>query len=217
MSKFNRYGRFYDWYLRNWIPINKQASILDIGCGYGQLLRFFSKRGYSNVIGVDISSEQVEFAKKVHPNVIQANALEFLEQHIGQFDLIVAIDLVEHFTKEEMVLFLDASYQSLKPKGQLIIQTPNADSPFALVHGFGDFTHELCLNINALKGIMTVCGFNEVEGRETGPIPFGLFSFVRLVLWKLIRFAIIAYNVIETGGSGSGIFTRVFISRGVRQ
>ena len=217
VSKFDRYGRAYDWYLRRWMPKDKKVKILDVGCGYGRLLHFFSKRGYSNVTGVDISSEQVEFAKKIYPNVIQADALEFLEGQTEQFDLIVAIDLIEHFTKEEVIRFLDASYQALKSGGQLIIQSPNADSPFGLVHAFGDFTHEVCLNISSLSGVMAVCGFTKIEGREVGPVPYGLFSLPRWILWKLIRLMIMSYNIIETSGPGSNIFSRVFIASGVKQ
>jgi len=215
-SEVDRYGRIYKWYLRNWMPKDKQANILDAGCGCGHLLQCFSMWGYSNVTGVDVSPEQVKFAKKIHPNVIQADTLEFIEGQKEQFDLIVAIDLIEHFTKEEVVRFLDACHKSLKSGGQLIIQTPNADSPFGPIPGFGDFTHEIYLNIGSLRGVMTVCGFIEIEGRETGPIPYGLFSLLRWILWKLIRLMIMSYNIIETSGPGSGIFTRVFIARGIK-
>jgi len=216
VSKFDRYGRAYDWYLRRLMPNDKKAKILDVGCGYGRILQFFSKRGYSDVTGVDLSPEQIEFAKKIYPNVIQADALEFLESHQEQFDVILAIDLIEHFTKEEIMRFLDASYQALKPGGQLIIQSPNADSPFGVVHGFGDFTHETFVNISSLSSIMTICGYTGIEGRETGPTPFGIISFIRWILWKFIRFMIVVYNIIETSGPGRGIYTQVFIARAVK-
>jgi 2-polyprenyl-3-methyl-5-hydroxy-6-metoxy-1,4-benzoquinol methylase len=216
LSEIDRYGKAYDWYLRGWLPSDRQVNILEVGCGYGRLLRFFSKRGYTNVAGVDVSPEEVELAKKIHPNVVQEDALEYLEKHTEQFDIIVAIDLIEHFHKDEVVRFLDLCRYALRPGGRLIIQTPNADSPFGLMHRYNDFTHEVCFNLDALARLMRVCGFTEIEGRELGPAPIGVLSSGRWVLWKLFRLLLIAYNIIETGGPGRGILSRIFIVRGAR-
>lgn len=216
VSGFGRYAKAYRWHLRGWLPENKQAKILDVGCGYGRMLQFFSKRGYTDVTGVDMSPEQIEFARTIHPNVVQANALEFMGGHEEQFDMILAVDLIEHLTKDQILQFLDLSHRALKPGGQLIIQTPNADSPFGTIHAFGDFTHEVFLNINSLGAVMQVCGFTGIEGRETGSVPCGLRYFSCWVLWKFVRLMIMAYNIIETSGPGSGIFTRVFIARGIK-
>jgi 2-polyprenyl-3-methyl-5-hydroxy-6-metoxy-1,4-benzoquinol methylase len=216
LSEIDRYGKAYEWFLRGWLPEDKQANILEVGCGYGRLLRFFSERGYSNVTGVDISPEEVELAKKIHPNVVHENALDFIEKYTEQFDLIVALDLIEHFHKHEVVRFLDACRQALRPGGHLVIQTPNADSPLGLMIRYGDFTHEVCFNLNSLTKLMKVCGFSEVEGREQGPAPIGILSFGRWILWKFARLFLLCYNLIEMGRRKKNIFSRVFIVRGVR-
>ena len=214
----DKWGRFYDISLCGWLPANKEAAILDVGCGYGRLLRFFSKRGYTNITGLDISPEQVEFARKIHPKVILGNALEFLSAHPDEFDLIVALDIIEHFHKDEVIRFIDVCYQALRSGGRLIIQTPNADSPWSLAVRYGDFTHETCFSPRSLEGLMRMCGFTGFEAREQGPYYVaGVFSFVRWLLWKLVRFKLLAYNLIETGSAGSNIFSRVFIASGVKQ
>jgi 2-polyprenyl-3-methyl-5-hydroxy-6-metoxy-1,4-benzoquinol methylase len=213
----DRLGRAYDVYLRGWLPADKNAAILDVGCGYGCFLRFLSKRGYTNAAGVDVSAEQVELARKINQNVVEANALEFLEAHVSEFDLIVSIEVIEHFRKDEVVRFLDVCYNALRPQGRLIIQTPNADSPFCFANRYGDFTHETCFNLRSLANLMKLYGFTAIEGRELGPIPCGLFSSVRWLLWKLVRLSLLAYNMIETGSQGSNIFSRVFIASGVKQ
>ncbi len=194
-----------------------KQCLLQYGFPENRLLRFFSKRGYTKVTGVDVSPEQVKLARQIHPNVIHGDALEFLKGHKEEFDLIAALDFIEHFYKDEIVNFLDACHRVLRLGGVLIIQTPNADSPFGLVCGFGDFTHEVFLNISSLSGVMTVCGFTEIKGREVGPVPYGLFSLPRWILWKLIRLMIMSYNIIETSGPGSNIFSRIFIASGVKQ
>ncbi len=216
VAEADRWGKPYDAYLRGWLPTDKKVSILVVGCGHGRLLRFFSKRGYTKVTGVDVSPEQVKLARQIHPNVIHGDALEFLKGHKEEFDLIAALDFIEHLYKDEIVNFLDACHRSLRLGGALIIQTPNADSPFGLTHRYNDFTHEVGFNRNALVRLMRVYGFTGIEAREQCPVPRGLFSAVRWVLWKFIRLLLLAYNLIETGSCGSGILSRVFILRGAR-
>src|SRR4051794_17756849 len=68
-----RWGKAYRWYLRGWLPEHKDASIVELACGYGRLLQFFKQHGYWNLQGVDISPDQVALARQVVPNVAQAN------------------------------------------------------------------------------------------------------------------------------------------------
>ena len=45
-----------------WFPINRDAHILDIGPGYGELIELLAKDyGYTQVHGIDISLEVVDF------------------------------------------------------------------------------------------------------------------------------------------------------------
>jgi len=212
----DRWGEPYDAWLRGWLPDDRAAPIVDVACGYGRLLRYFARRGYTNVRGVDISPEQVAIARTIAPDVELGNVVTYLEQHRGEFALVTAMDIVEHFSKDEVLAFLDACHGALRPGGAVIIQTPNADSPWSSTTRYGDFTHEICLNAQVLKTLLGVCGFRDFEAREQGPVPRGPASLVRAALWRLVRAGAILRTVIETGGPGSGILTRVFVARGVR-
>jgi SAM-dependent methyltransferase len=214
-----RWGRAYDWYLRDWLPADKDASIVDLACGAGSLLHFFRQRGYSNVAGVDISPEQVALSRQVTDDVAQDNVLNFLQTRENSFDLIAALDLVEHLQRDEVLTFLDGCCAALRPGGRLILQTPNADAPWAASVRYGDFTHELCFQSNSLGRLMRLSGFVNVAGREQGPVPRGYSaaSSMRYILWRCIRLSLQFYNVVETGGSGSGIFTRVFLMSGTKK
>src|ERR1700690_659879 len=97
LEEMDRWGQAYDFFLRGWLPDDPGAPIADIACGYGRLIRFFSKRGYTNVCGVDVSREQVEIAQTISPRIALGDAVEFLGRNVGQFALITAIDIVEHF------------------------------------------------------------------------------------------------------------------------
>jgi 2-polyprenyl-3-methyl-5-hydroxy-6-metoxy-1,4-benzoquinol methylase len=51
---------YFNWY-DPYLPKNKDARILDFGCGIGHFLYFLNKMGYSNFVGIDISPQQVAF------------------------------------------------------------------------------------------------------------------------------------------------------------
>jgi len=214
----SRWGKAYDYYFRGWLPKQKNASVVDLACGGGKLLYFFKQRGYSDIHGVDISPEQVQLSRQVISAVYQESVLNFLKSHPDSYDLITGLDIIEHFYKDEVLDFLDLCYGALKQGGRLIIQTPNAESPWGTTHRYNDFTHETCFNPNAILRLLRLCGFADDEAREQGPIPNGysIKSSVRHFIWQGIRTGLKLWNIAETGGEGSGVFTRVFLVSGVK-
>jgi 2-polyprenyl-3-methyl-5-hydroxy-6-metoxy-1,4-benzoquinol methylase len=198
----HRWGRAYDHYLRGWLPNAKDAAIVDVACGGGKLLHFFKERGYSNVQGVDLSPEQGQIARQVVPMVHEENTIDFLERSRASFDLITGLDVIEHLHKPEVLRFLDAAHDALKPGGRLVLQTP-----------------KVCFNPNALSRLMHLVGFKDIEPREAGPVPWGhsLTSSLRAGVWQMYRIVFKIWNLAETGSAGSGIFTRVFLISGMNR
>jgi 2-polyprenyl-3-methyl-5-hydroxy-6-metoxy-1,4-benzoquinol methylase len=96
-----------------------------------------------------------------------------MERRQDTFDLITGFDVIEHLHKPEVLRFLDAAFRALRPGGRLVLQTPNADSPWGTMHRYNDFTHEVCFNPNALSRLLKLAGFDQVEAREAGPVSFG--------------------------------------------
>ena len=216
-EELERWSAPYASYFEGWLPADRAAPIADIACGYGRLIRFFIRQGYTNVCGVDVSPEQVAIARQVSPRVELGDAIEFLGRHRGEFALLTGLDIVEHFTKAEVMPFLDACHAALQPGGALILQTPNADSPWSFGMRYGDFTHEVCYGPQVLKSVVSVCGFTGFEAREQPPVAHGALSALRLALWRIIRAGMVFRNLVETGTPGSGVHTRVFIARCLRE
>lgn len=211
-----RWGKAYDYYLRDWLPVDKEATILDIACGGGKLLHFLQERGYQCLKGVDISPEQVRLARQVIPEVKESDVLDFLVEHRDCFDVILGLDIIEHFQKDEALRFLDGCCSALKPNGRLILQTPNGCSPLGGAIRCGDFTHEVCFTPDSITRLMQLCGFRNIEVREQGPIPWGYSakSTARYAVWQGIRLGLMLWNVVETGNTGSEVFSRVFLASG---
>jgi 2-polyprenyl-3-methyl-5-hydroxy-6-metoxy-1,4-benzoquinol methylase len=214
-----RWGRAYHSYFEGWLPGSRDASIADLGCGRGRLLYFFRHQGFVRLYGVDASPSQVRLARQVVPEVVQGDVFDFLEQSEGGFDLVAALDLIEHLRKDAVLDFLDLCHARLKPGGRLILQTPNADSPWVSGVRYGDFTHEICFSPPLLARLLRLCGFVDIEARETGPVAWGYSaaSTVRFALWQGIRALLRLWNLVETGEPGSGVLTRVFVISGCKR
>jgi 2-polyprenyl-3-methyl-5-hydroxy-6-metoxy-1,4-benzoquinol methylase len=209
------YGKSY---FKGWLPRDLSAPVLEVACGGGRLLHLLKRLGYTDVSGVDLSPEQVALSRQVLPEerVHHEDVIAFLEQHKGQFHLIIGLDIVEHFEKDECLRFLDACREGLGPGGRLVLQTPNAGCFWGAEHRYNDFTHEIGFNPNSLTRILSLVGFEGVVTRELGPVPHGVFSSVRWVLWRILRLKLMLWNLVEIGDSGSGVFTRNFLASGRR-
>ena len=213
------WGRAYRHYLRGWLPESPAAPMLDVACGGGKLLYFYKMLGFTNLTGVDISSEQVRLARQVIPEVKEANVLDYLDCEKGRFEWISGLDIVEHFHKQEVLRFLDSCNSTLNIGGRLVLQTPNADSPWGSMYRYGDFTHEIAFNPHVLTRLLELTGFRDIEAREMGPVPIGhsLTSTCRYAVWQGIRSCLRLWNLSEMGHAGSGVFTRVFLISGIKR
>ncbi len=177
---------------------DKSASILELGCGHGALLLLLADLGYEHVAGIDVSEEQVALAKEQGLNNVKQTSIDsFLTGSDEKFDVIIGIDLIEHFTKDELVTLLQLIRNSLKPNGVVIFRTPNCDAPFGSTYSFGDFTHEVHLNFLSAQQLMLGTGFHDVEILPSY-IEVGGFlkNLIRKIIWleviilsRLILFA----------------------------
>lgn len=158
---FNREKwRFSREILPHFEGVHKDAKVYDLGCGSGSLIKLLKENGYVNLKGLDLSQEQVKFAHSMGvTEVEEGDAIEYLKSYSGKFDVIVGTDIIEHFTKDELVELLKLIQVKLAPNGKAIFRTPNLDSLFASVFANGDFTHENYLNASSAQQVMLACGF----------------------------------------------------------
>jgi 2-polyprenyl-3-methyl-5-hydroxy-6-metoxy-1,4-benzoquinol methylase len=199
-------------YYGKFLPKDKNAKIIDLGCGNGGIIYWLQQIGYSKTEGVDISSEQIGQGRKMGiKNIFQADIKEFLNNKINQFDIIFTRDLIEHFNKEEIINILEQVYGSLKTDGLLIIQTTNAENPFGGRFRYGDFTHEISFTESSIRQVLLVSRFNEIKVYPVRPVIHGLKSLFRNLLWRWIELEIKFYLLVETG-SAKGIFTQNLIA-----
>jgi 2-polyprenyl-3-methyl-5-hydroxy-6-metoxy-1,4-benzoquinol methylase len=195
------YKIYKKWYLPLIKNFSKDASIIDIGCGAGRMLQFLKMEGYTNTFGIDISEEQVKKAKNKELNVKVHNYFDFASTSPQKYDIIFALDFVEHFYRDEMIELFRGINSFLNENGILIIHTPNGDGLFPQHIIYGDLTHLTIFNSNSLAQLLRSTGFNQIECFETGPVTKNMKGLIRLLLWKIIRLLFQFVRIIETGRS----------------
>jgi 2-polyprenyl-3-methyl-5-hydroxy-6-metoxy-1,4-benzoquinol methylase len=170
---------------------SRKSSILDLGCGSGSLIYTLNKAGFQETLGIDLSEEQVALAHSFGVTSVQkGDILKVLkDEHIPKFDVITGMDIIEHFTKDELVTLLKLIQQKLNTGGIALFRTPNLDAPVASAYAQGDFTHENYMNASSAQQVFLACGFSHVSVRESNmQIPGFLKEIIRKCLWIGLKF-----------------------------
>ena len=197
--------------VRRHFPADRNARILDLGCGHGALLYVLHAAGYTQATGVDRSAEQVAAARRLGiAGVSEGDVFQTLAGCAdGSLDVVVAFDLIEHFGKDEVVPLVDEVHRVLRPGGLWIVHVPNAEGLFGAHSRYADFTHEVAFTRASLSQLLLASGFSRVACYEDTPVPHGAVSVFRAVAWWVIRQALMFYVAVETGSWDRGaVFTQ---------
>ena len=115
----------------------------------------------------------------------------FLKENIEKFDVITGIDIIEHFSKDELMEVLNAVRNSLKANGIAIFRTPNLDAPFATLFANGDFTHENYLNYSSANQVLLTAGFSEIQVFDSLMRSDNFLKEIcRKIIWSVVKFFI---------------------------
>lgn len=152
--------------LPNWLSqelkTDKNASILELGCGYGQNLRAFMKAGYKNIKGIDISDEAVSFCREKGLPVIHKDVLDYDGE---RFDLVYMSHVLEHLDKNQIIPMLKHIRENLlSPRGgRLCIAVPNAQSNTDCYWMYEDFTHNTLFTAGSLLYVLREAGYTDIR------------------------------------------------------
>lgn len=106
------------------LGIPKDAAILELGCGYGRVLKHLYEQGYHNLTGIDFSEKLIERAKGILPQV-QYIVGDIRTELIPQkFDVILICGVLEYISEDEQrKSMVDAVSACLKEGGKLYLET----------------------------------------------------------------------------------------------
>jgi cyclopropane fatty-acyl-phospholipid synthase-like methyltransferase len=177
------YARMYDRFL----PGDKDARILDLGCGSGHFLHFLLSRGYRNPVGVEQDVELASFVRaSITPSVISADMFTFLEsEKAANWKTVSLNDVVEHLNKSDAIRLLKLVGRILTEDGQVFIKTNNMSSPVGARGRYMDFTHEQGFTEESLLQLVRAA---DLESVYIGPESETINRFQRLALFPVYKF-----------------------------
>jgi len=200
-------------------PADRDARILDLGCGHGAIVEAALRAGYRRVEGVDASPEQVAAAKALGIGGVRQGDLRqaLAEQPPASLDVVIMFDLLHYFPPDEQVAIIDGVNHILAPGGRWIVHVPNGEAPFAGRMRYWDYLAAGAFTRASIAQILLASGFREVRCFEDVPAPHGIKSAARWLLWKAIRAVLRLYLMVETGESGrEAIFSQCLLAVAVK-
>ncbi len=111
------------WAIEEWLnrlPRREGMEILDIGCGAGNMIHHLSR--YGRVKGIELDPRPVRIAQARGYDVRQADATKGIPFPEASFDLVTALDVIEHVDNDGAILH--GACRVLKPGGHLLVTTP---------------------------------------------------------------------------------------------
>jgi 2-polyprenyl-3-methyl-5-hydroxy-6-metoxy-1,4-benzoquinol methylase len=168
-----RRAAYYRWYTRGWLDLPRETPVLDIGCGSGQFLYFLRQQGFTDLVGIDVDRTQVEIGRSLGLDCRCAPVLEFLGDGAEgrRYGVVAMLDILEHFTREELFPLLEAVSSRMEDGGRLIASVPNADSPHGLRSTYADITHEISFTPTSLSELLFCHDLEVVAFRDPWPAP----------------------------------------------
>jgi len=98
-------------------------TILDLGCGTGNFVSSLGTRlKAKSVVGIDASPTAIEYSRMKDFSVINGDLETPQQIEGGHFDLVTAMDVIEHMKTESCIL--ESAYINLRPNGYLLISAP---------------------------------------------------------------------------------------------
>ena len=154
--------------LKDLLPTNKDANILDIGFGAGTFMAACIELGYQNIFGADFGITNKSFIKKWSEGIrdlyeIETNIGDLLSGHKETYDFIHMSHVIEHIPKHSLLYVTDALYYALRKNGALLLRTPNMEGPCAMSSLFVSLGHEYGFCGSNLSSLLNICGFDDVN------------------------------------------------------
>lgn len=169
-TKYSQHRRIHPEVLKNLIEasgIDREATVLEVGCGTGNYSLAISELTGCTCWGIDPSMAMLAQARsRLAAVTFQPGWAEYLAFPAGYFDLVFSVDVIHHVC--DRARYFQEAYQVLKPGGQVCTVT---DSEWIIRHRqplsiYFPETVDLELkrypSIAQLRELMAATGFNHI-------------------------------------------------------
>jgi 2-polyprenyl-3-methyl-5-hydroxy-6-metoxy-1,4-benzoquinol methylase len=114
------------------------ASVLDLGCGEGALLRDLLKdKAFRDIVGIDVSARALQIAaRKLRVDrlpervkdrlTLRQGALTYTDARLAGYDAAVLMEVIEHVDPHRLPALEHAVFRAAHPRA-VVVTTPNAE------------------------------------------------------------------------------------------
>lgn len=163
-ATYDKKGRGYERRFGHILDGAKIQSVLDLGCATGLLSAWLCRRGYPEVVGVDLNQPLVEVARRNVPaQFVVDDAAHYLATCGRTFDVIFLLDLLEHLPRPHVVDVLRRAREAIREGGFALVRVPNMNCFLAAGKFYGDWTHQTPFTERTLEHVALLAGFSRVE------------------------------------------------------
>ncbi|MQA25524.1 MAG: methyltransferase domain-containing protein [Micromonosporaceae bacterium] len=126
------------------LDLKPGMRLLDVGCGWGGMVRHAAKAHGVKALGVTLSGKQAEWAQKAIAedglqDLAEVRHCDYRDVAESDFDVVSSIGLTEHVGKDNLPAYFQFLYEKLAPQGRLLnhcITRPNGEEPAYHSKGF---------------------------------------------------------------------------------
>jgi 3' terminal RNA ribose 2'-O-methyltransferase Hen1 len=108
------------------------STVLDLGCGEGNLLRLLvQEKQFSKIVGMDVSSNALEISarrlKNAPPTLeLIQGSLTYFDSRLAGFDAAALVEVIEHLEPDRLNALERSIFGAAQPK-TLVVTTPNQE------------------------------------------------------------------------------------------
>jgi cyclopropane-fatty-acyl-phospholipid synthase len=102
-------------------------QLLDIGCGWGSLVRYAAEKFGVHAVGITLSQEQAKLARQSTADLPVEIRLQDYREVEGSFDRVVSLGMLEHVGYKNHRRFMEVVSRRLHPHGVFVLHTIGGD------------------------------------------------------------------------------------------
>lgn len=172
------------------LQLEPGMRVLEIGCGWGGFAEYAAGELGCDVVGITLSVEQGEYAKKRIVEAGLANSvdirIEDFRQVEGEFDAIVSIEMIESVDETHWPALFETMKARVKAGGRIGMQVITIkDSEWELYRSRADFIQQYIFPGGQLPAPKILVGLADTAGLEVERVEtFGLDYARTLAIWR---------------------------------